>query len=134
MDMVPRESAKLIYVVDDDDAVRESLEVLIEVMGFDVVGFGSGSIFLASGVAERGDCLILDVHMTELDGFDVLRVLQREVTDPPPIIMISGRADPGMHARARELGAVALLEKPIEEKALERAIQGAIERAKLKSS
>ena len=126
MDMMARDGAALSYIVDDDDAVRKSLELLLEVIGFKVESFPSGTEFLTSDVAERGDCLILDVHMSELDGFDVIKLLKRDKRRSLPTIMISGHADLAMHGRAKEAGAVELLEKPIELTDLENTIRRAI--------
>jgi len=62
----------LVYVVDDDEHVRESIEVLLELHGFTVLGFPSGEMFLDHPRAERRSCLVLDVEMPGLSGLEVL--------------------------------------------------------------
>jgi FixJ family two-component response regulator len=103
---------KRIYVVDDDDAVRDSLKILLTTQGAEVEDFGSCEDFMAAYEPSPGGCLILDVHLPGMNGFDLLdRLSTSQVTIP--VILISGNPSMDMRARARHMGAVALLDKPV---------------------
>ena len=114
-----------ICVVDDDEVVRDSLKALLESRRFNVVDFGSGSQFLDGRKDAAGACLLLDMHMHELSGLDVLKAL-RDMGDLIPIIMLTGRSDSLLESRARLLGAIAVLDKPIAHSALFAAIDLAL--------
>ena len=113
-----------IHVVDDDDVVRDSLKVLLESREFAVVDFSSGSDLLArrEGAA---DCLILDVHMPEMTGIEVLRRLRAD-GDATPVIMITGRWDVAIRAQAEALGVIAFLDKPVSHSRLFSEIEKAL--------
>jgi FixJ family two-component response regulator len=100
-----------IYVVDDDSSVRDSLSVLLETHGFDVLTHSSGGEMLAD--ERRGDagCLVVDQHMPGIDGLATLAALRSEGL-AVPAILITGRHDAGIAARAATLGVIAVLEKP----------------------
>jgi two-component system response regulator FixJ len=100
-----------IGVVDDDASVCDSLGVLLEAFGFPVLTYNSGSRFLADERHRRLGCLIVDHHMPEMDGLDVVTALQREGLSVPTIL-ITGRLVEGVQARAAALGVAAVLEKP----------------------
>jgi two-component system, LuxR family, response regulator FixJ len=104
--------SKTIFLVDDDEFVRESLCALLEAYEFKVEAFASGREFLATQDGRADGCLLLDIHMPEMSGLDILKKLraQRNAT---PAILITGRRDPAIEVQARALGAVALLDKPI---------------------
>ena len=104
----------LISIVDDDDAVRNSLDDLIRSIGFRTQGFPSAEAFLSSNHARDTACLILDVRMPGMNGID----LQRQIVAANwriPIIFITSHADDDARARALEAGAVAFLYKPFRE-------------------
>ena len=101
----------MIFIVDDDDATRDSLRLLVECEGFSAEDFASGRSFLDTARPADGDCLILDVNMPGMSGFDVLEELQRR-GDRLPVIVITAEPDGATHSRARAAGALALLEKP----------------------
>lgn len=101
----------MIFIVDDDHATRDSLRLLVECEGFEARDFASGRRFLDAVQPADGDCLILDVNMPGMNGFDVLKEL-RQRGDTLPVIFITAWPDPAMCSRARTVGAVALLEKP----------------------
>jgi two-component system response regulator FixJ len=111
-----------ILVVDDDDAVRDSLEFLLEANGYAVTSFASGRAFLDSGAATAGGCLILDLHLPDMSGFDVLRQLD-PVRAGLRVIMITARSDAATRANAMEAGAAILLEKPFTEELLVSTIE-----------
>ena len=116
---------QLISIVDDDDALRNSLDDLIRSIGFRTQGFPSAEAFLSSDQACDTACLILDVRMPGMNGLD----LQRKMVAANwriPIIFITSHADDGARARALEAGAVAFLYKPFREEELLNAIDAAL--------
>ena len=112
-----------VFVVDDDDVVRDSLKALLEARGFAVEDYGSGREFLAAGGAVA--CLLLDIHMPEMSGLDLLRQLRGQ-GDSTPVILMTGRRDPTTEDQAKPLGIIALLDKPLAPPALFAAIQEAL--------
>jgi len=107
----PRE-LPLVAIVDDDASVRKSTGRLIRSFGYRAEAFASGEEFLASPLAARTACLLLDVRMPEMDGLEVQRrVIARGLRIP--IIFISGRASENEERRARSAGAIDFLRKPI---------------------
>jgi len=103
--------APLIAVVDDDEAIRTSLEALIRSLGHRVASFDSAAAFLASEVSDGADCLISDVQMPGLSGFDIQQALgERGV--PTPVILITAFDDARARARGLDLGATCFLKKP----------------------
>lgn len=115
-----------IFVVDDDEVVRDSLKVLLETRQFAVRDFGSGPAFLADrGATGAPGCLVLDIHMPEMSGLELLRRL-RDNGDQLPVILVTGRRDPSAQTQAQALGAVTLLDKPISHPALFAAIEQAL--------
>jgi FixJ family two-component response regulator len=115
----------LISIVDDDDALRTSLDDLIRSIGFRTQGFASAEAFLSSNQARWTACLILDVRMGGMNGLE----LQRQMIAAKwriPIIFITSHADEDARARALDAGAVAFLEKPFHEEDLVDAIDAAL--------
>ena len=116
---------ELIFVVDDDDAVRASLRALLETAGYRTARFASGVAFLDSLDTGRGACVLLDVKMPELDGLEVQRRLnERGVM--LPVIIITGHGDITMAVQAMRAGAVDFLEKPVSRDRLLEAVARAI--------
>lgn len=103
---------KMISVVDDDPAVRESLAALLEAHGFEVRVFDSGEAYLDSGAAAQERGLCLDVNLGGMSGFDVLHRMPRGPARP--VVMMTGRIDDRLRAQAISAGAAGLLEKPLE--------------------
>ena len=119
-------SGELIYVVDDDDAVRAALRALLETAGYRTARFESGVAFLDSLDTVRGACALLDVKMPELDGLEVQRRLNdRGVT--LPVIIVTGHGDIAMAVQAMRAGAVDFLEKPVSRDRLLEAVARAID-------
>jgi FixJ family two-component response regulator len=115
----------LISIVDDDDALRNSLDDLIQSLGFRTQGFPSAEAFLSSTQARDTACLILDVRMPGMNGLD----LQRQIVATKwtvPIIFITSHADDDARGRALQTGAVAFLYKPFREQELLNAIDAAL--------
>jgi FixJ family two-component response regulator len=120
-------SEPTILVIDDDDVVRDSLKVLLETRGFNVVDFSSGRSFLAQRDEIGAGCIVLDVHMPEMSGLDVMKTL-RQTGDNTPVVLITGRSDSLVQAKAEAYGAVAVLDKPIAHGLLFTAIGHALSR------
>jgi FixJ family two-component response regulator len=115
----------VVFVVDDDVSVRESLELLIKSAGWQVEMFASAQDFLSRPRATVPCCLVLDVTLPGLSGLELQPQLS-ERTDMP-IIFITGHGDVPMSVRAMKAGAVEFLTKPFEHEVLLDAIRGAIE-------
>lgn len=103
---------KLVLVVDDDRAVRESLKFSLELEGLVVETYASGALLLEKGDPGAAGCLVLDCRMPELDGFGVIAELAaRHIT--VPVVLITAPVTDSVRRRAREAGAFGLLEKPL---------------------
>jgi FixJ family two-component response regulator len=114
-----------ISVVDDDASIREALKSLMRSIRFDVDAFASAEEFLASGRFNDTACLILDVYMPGMNGFELqdrLNIDGRGI----PIIFITAHADETSRQRALKAGAIDLLGKPVRREALFKAIRSAI--------
>lgn len=121
-------TAPTVFVVDDDISVRESLEFLIESVGWRPVVCASGAEFLSCPREPTPSCLILDVTLPGLDGFD----LQKLVADrcDLPIIFLTAHSDVPMTVRAMKAGAVEFLTKPFDEQVLLDAVRKAIDKSR----
>ena len=101
-----------IFVVDDDEGVRQSLGLLLEVVGFKpVVAFASGREFLERALPLPGDCLLLDVRMPDMDGLELQEELNRRGLRPK-IIVMTGHGEVPIAVRAMKAGAIDFIEKP----------------------
>lgn len=118
----------IVFVVDDDVSVRESLELLIKTAGWQPETFASAQEFLARRRPMLPCCLVLDVTLPGLSGLDLQPQLA-ERTDMP-IIFITGHGDVPMSVKAMKAGAVEFLTKPFKDDVLLDAIRGAIERSR----
>ena len=106
-----------VAVIDDDEPFRIALVESIDSLGYAARGYASAEEFLASGRGECCDCVITDIHMTGMSGFDLKRQLVSGGSKAP-VIMITARAEPGLDAKAAAAGAVCLLRKPFQSSAL----------------
>ena len=118
----------VVFVVDDDISVRESLEALIGMQGWRAECFASALDFLAHPRVETPSCLILDVNLPDLNGLDLQTQIAGERLDMP-IIFITGFGDIPMSVRAMKAGAVEFLTKPCPDDILLDAVAQAIERS-----
>jgi FixJ family two-component response regulator len=115
----------LLAVVEDDSDVRMALSRLVSSAGFAVETFASGEELLRSIDDHEPDCLVLDLHMPDMSGFDVQVALAVAHSDLP-VVVITGHDTPESHTRALRLGAKAYLCKPVNDEALLIAIGRAI--------
>jgi len=116
-----------VFIVDDDEASRDALALLLESMGLRVASFASARGFLDAYHPEQPGCLLLDVRMPEMGGLELQRVLKQRSIDLP-VIFITGHGDVSMSVRAIKDGAVDFLEKPFPEAALLDRVHEAIAR------
>ena len=120
--------APVVFVVDDDASVRKSLALLIDSAGWHAETFASAQEFLAWPRVLSPSCLVLDLHLPDLDGLEVQERVAADRVDMP-IIFISGHGDVPMTVRAMKAGAIEFLTKPLRSDALLHAIRSAIERS-----
>ena len=120
----------IVFVVDDDISVRESLELLIRCEGWQSETFSSGQEFLARPRARVPCCLVLDFSLPGLNGLELQKRIAVERTDMP-IIFITGHGDVPMTVQAMKAGAVELLTKPFNDDVLLTAIRAALERSRV---
>jgi FixJ family two-component response regulator len=118
----------VIFVVDDDISVRESLEALIRHAGWRPELFESAEGFLASPRPQGPNCLILDVHLPDLDGLELQQRIAGERAETP-IIFLTGHGDVPMTVKAMKAGAAEFLMKPFDYEELLSAIRNAIARS-----
>ncbi|SAL04965.1 two component LuxR family transcriptional regulator [Caballeronia calidae] len=104
-------SAPVVYIVDDDNGMRTSLAWLLDSVGVKSEGFANAADFLDAFDVSRPACLVLDVRMPEISGFDVQAELNRRGATLP-IIFVSGHGDIPMSVRALQHGAIDFVEKP----------------------
>jgi FixJ family two-component response regulator len=118
------EERPVVYVVDDDARVRESLSDLIESMGFEVTTFGTALEFIEVKRADAPGCLILDLNLPGANGLQLQQALVG--SDAPPIVFLSGHADIPSSVRAMKAGAIEFLTKPFRQEELVQAIENAV--------
>ena len=113
-----------VAVVDDEEPVRKALMRLMRSVGLSVETFGSGPEFLKSIETRLPDCVVLDLHMPHMNGFNVQALLARKYA-ALPVIIITGHDLPQARERAMENGASAFLRKPVFDRTLLDAISAA---------
>ena len=117
-------AVRTVHVVDDDVAVRRSLERLLDAAGLRAVSYASPLDFLHAAAGLSG-CVLLDIRMRELDGLEVqARLLERGIS--LPVIIMTGEGDVAGAVRAMKAGAVDFIEKPYDDDALLRVIEAAL--------
>jgi two-component system, LuxR family, response regulator FixJ len=107
----------VVIVVDDDDAVRESLRFLLDIAGYDVMTFESAQAYLDRVNPEPATCMVLDQHMPNTTGLELLAVM-RASGARLPTALITGSPSPDLVRQAIALGAARVLEKPLADDAL----------------
>ncbi len=119
--MTTAESKSIVFVVDDDESVRASLRLLIESSGYDVITFKSAEDFLDSRFGKKPCCLILDIRLPGMSGFQLQEHLAKSQSQIP-VIFITGHDHNQLEDEAMRLGAIAYLRKPFDEQCLLDAI------------
>ncbi len=118
---------RLVHVIDDDDAARDSLAFLLSTARMDVRTYESAVAFLSALPSITSGCVITDVRMPELSGMDLLRRL-RELKVDLPVIVITGHGDVQLAVEAMKIGAVDFIEKPYDDEKLVASVKSALER------
>ena len=124
---IPAPEAPIVFVVDDDISVRESLELLIKFAGWQPETFASAEEFLARPRSLSPSCLVLDISLPELNGLELQKLIGDRLD--MPIIFITGHGDVPMTVQAMKAGAVEFLVKPFDDEVLLSAIRHAIKRS-----
>ena len=117
-----------VYVIDDDEAMRDSLDFLLGASGFCVHVFESAAAFLAALPVARSGCVVTDIRMPGMDGLELLQRLKNEKVALPVVIM-TGHGDVPLAVDAMKLGAADFVEKPFDDERLIGAIRAALSRA-----
>jgi FixJ family two-component response regulator len=120
------ESKPTVFVVDDDQAMRNSLKWLIETVGMSVETYASADEFIEKYSPERPGCLLLDVRMPGMSGLELQEYLAEQKIKIP-VIMITGHGDVPMSVRAMKAGAVDFIEKPFNDELLLESIRSALQ-------
>jgi FixJ family two-component response regulator len=119
----------LIVIVDDEESVRRALNRLMLSAGFRVLSFTSGVEFFDYLGTDQPDCVILDLHMPGMSGFDIQSQLYNEKR-PIPVVIITGHDTPKSQHWAKSAGTIAYLRKPVDDQVLLDAVNAAISRKK----
>ena len=117
----------LVYVIDDDDAVRQSLEFLLKTAKVNVRGFDSAKAFLEILPQVKSGCIVTDIRMPEITGIDLLRRV-KELDLNIPVIVITGHGDIALAVEAMKVGAVDFLEKPFDDDMILSSVRAALNR------
>jgi two-component system response regulator FixJ len=120
-------SGAVVHVIDDDEAVRHSLEFLLRANSLEVATYDSATAFLNAAPGLRSGCIITDVRMPGLSGMDLLRRL-KELKVGLPVIVITGHGDVPLAVEAMKFGASDFLEKPFDDAVLLGAVRAALNR------
>lgn len=115
----------VVHVIDDDEAMRDSLSFLLDTAGLNARTYDSGVHFLAHAEKAEPGCIVTDVRMPEMNGLDLVRRLKERGVDHP-VIVITGHGDVPLAVEAMKAGVVDFLEKPFDDEALLRAIRSAL--------
>lgn len=118
------DQSPLVYLVDDDDAVRDALALLLRSVGLRSAGFGDPQQFLAQLAPQTIGCVVLDIRMPGISGLDVLARLA-EASDLP-VVMLTGHANVDLCRRAFKGGAMEFLQKPVDDDIFLNAVQTAV--------
>ena len=115
-------TAPMVFVVDDDDAVRASILNLLAAEGFEARGFAAGTAFIGAARPDTAACLVCDMKMPELGGLEVAAEMARQGSDIP-IIFMTGFGSIPMTVQAMKAGAIEFLTKPVAPEELLRAVR-----------
>jgi two-component system response regulator FixJ len=117
---------QIVHVIDDDDAVRESLEFLFRAARVEVRTYESAKAFLNAAPQIKSGCIVTDIRMPEISGIDLLARL-RDQSVAMPVIVITGHGDIPLAVEAMKLGAIEFLEKPFDDEKLLGAVRAALD-------
>ncbi|WP_462322587.1 response regulator transcription factor [Halochromatium sp.] len=120
------DAEQCVFIVDDDEAMRESMKLLLEMLGYRVQGFANAQSFLAFCSEQDRGCLVLDMRMPDMNGLELQQALRQRGYELP-IIFLSGFGDVPTTVRAVQSGAVDFLEKPVSKSKLTERIERAFE-------
>jgi len=123
----------LVHVIDDDDAVRDSLTTLLDASGFEVMAYDSAGAFLAGLDKAQSGCVVTDVCMPEITGLDLLRRLSDRLPQFP-VIVLTGEADVAMAVEALKNGALDLIEKPYSAATIVAAVRQALTQLEVRTT
>ena len=118
---------RIVHIVDDDEAVRQSLAFLLGSAGLTVRLYNSASAFLAGLSAVKSGCLVTDMRMPDMTGIELLQQLRAKACRLPAIV-ITGHGDVPLAVEAMKAGAVDFIEKPFDQETILHAVQAALER------
>jgi two-component system response regulator FixJ len=119
-----------VALIDDDEAILDSLQLFLRRRGFDVTGFTTATSFLeALDTGAQFECVVTDVRMPGMSGLDLQRVLSRRAS-APPLIIITGHGDIDMAVSAIKAGAFDFIEKPIDDRRLAASIDEALKHSR----
>ena len=122
------QAQRKVYVIDDDDAVRESMRAVLESFEIDVSDYRSAGDFLERVAAPTNGCMLLDLHMPGMSGLELLEVMRQRGWDLP-VIAMTGRGDDVLKERVLRAGVIVLLDKPVDESTLTHALDRAFARS-----
>jgi len=117
--------SNIVHVVDDDEAVRDSVRFLLEASGYTVISHETAESFMATSQISPGGCVLTDIRMPGLDGLALQRRLREQAT-PTAVIVMTGHGEVPLAVQAMKNGAVDFLEKPFEEQQLLSAVERAL--------
>lgn len=123
--MVTDASDAIVYIIDDDEGVRQSLEFLLDCSGIRVRSFASADAFLKSSPALQGACIVTDVRMPGMSGVELAEELKRRSMNVPTIVM-TGHADVPLAIQAMKAGVADFIEKPFDDEVVLSAIRKAL--------
>jgi len=114
-----------VHIIDDDDAVRDSLAVMLEARGFEVATYATARAFLAHAEGGVTGCVITDVQMPEMNGLQLLRAFKAKNLDVP-VLVVTARSGRSLAEEAMAQGARALIEKPFDPDAFVEIVRAAL--------
>jgi two-component system response regulator FixJ len=120
-------AASLVHVIDDDEAMRQSLAFLLKTAGLEARTYESATMFLSALPGINAGCIVTDVSMPEMSGIDLLRRL-KELKVGIPVIVITGHGDIALAVEAMKIGAVDFIEKPFDDEVLLASVNAALGR------
>lgn len=126
-------SQQLVHVIDDDEAVRESIAFLLKTVALEVQTYESAAAFLDAAAKGVSGCVITDVRMPGMSGIDLLRELHRQKVELP-VIVVTGHGDVQLAVEAMKAGAVDFLEKPFDDERVLLAVRSALDRKPAEAS